>query len=67
MEVANDLRRLPRHRRRGERLNNGTVVVTEYDASGQLVRSTYFYSTDEGLLEKIIEGGSDERPSPTAA
>jgi len=36
-------------------LNKGTVVVTEYDASGQLLRSTYYYSSDEGLLAKIMQ------------
>jgi hypothetical protein len=60
--VANDVRGLPQHKRRGERLSNGAVVVTEYDASGQLLRSTYYYSTNEGLLAKIIKGGSDESP-----
>lgn len=60
--MANDLRGLPRHKRRSERLNNGTVVVTEYDASGQLLRSTYYYTSDEALAAKIFKGGSDETP-----
>ncbi len=62
----NDRRGRPRHLRQGKRLSNGTVVVTEYDASGQLVRNTYYYTTDEALVTKIVEGGSDERHSPDA-
>jgi len=53
--------------RQGKKLSNGTVVVTEYDASGQLLRSTFYYSTDERLLARIVEGGSDQRRSPRTA
>jgi len=63
----NNRRERPRHLRQGERLSNGTVVVTVYDASGQLVRKTYHYSTDEALLRQILEGRSDERRSPNAS
>lgn len=66
VKVASDLWGLARHKRRGERLSNRAVVVTEYDASGQLLRSTYYYSTDEGLLAKIIKSCSDESPSRMA-
>ena len=63
----NDRRGRPRLLRQGKRLSNGTVVVAEYDASGQLVQKTYYYTTDEALVTKIVEGGSDERHSPNAA
>jgi hypothetical protein len=53
----NDRRQRPRHLRQGKRLSNG-VVVTEYDAAGGLVRSTYYYTADEALVTKIVEGGS---------
>jgi hypothetical protein len=65
--VTNHRRERPRHLRRGKRLGNGTVVVTEFDASGQLVRSTYYYSTDDGLLTKLVEGGPDVGRPPAAA
>ena len=64
--VANERRGRSRHLRQGKKLSNGKVVVTEYDASGQLVRSTYYYSSDDGLLAKIIEVGSDKGRSPNA-
>lgn len=66
LKMASDLWGLSRHKRRGETLSNRAVVVTEYDASGQLLRSTYYYSTDEGLLAKIIKSCSDESPSRMA-
>jgi hypothetical protein len=62
----NDRRERPRHLRQGKRLSNGTVVVTEYDAAGGLVRSTYYYTADEALVTKIVEGGSNEPDSPDA-
>jgi len=60
--VIGDRRERPRHLRQGKRLSNGTVVVTEYDASGRLVRETY-YTADRAWVTKIVEGGSEERHS----
>ena len=65
--VENERRGRPRHLRQGKKLSKGTVVVTEYDASGQLLRSTFYYSTDDRLLERIVEGGSDHLRSPRTA
>jgi hypothetical protein len=65
--VENERRGRPRHLRQGKKLSNGTVVVTEYDASGQLLRSTFYYSTDERLLARIVESGSDHGRSPQTA
>jgi hypothetical protein len=65
--VENERRGRPRHLRQGKKLSNETVVVTEYDASGQLLRSTFYYSTDERLLARIVESGSDHRRSPRTA
>lgn len=48
-------------------MKNGTIVVAEYDAAGYLVRETYYYSSNDQLLTRIVEGGSDERESPNAA
>ena len=57
----------PRHLRRAKRLSNGTIVVTEYDTSGRIVRETYYDTADEALLTKIVDGGSDQAESPDAA
>jgi YD repeat-containing protein len=57
--VTNDRRERPRHLRQGKRLRNGTVVVTEYDASGRVLRETH-YTADEAWVTKIVEGGSDQ-------
>ncbi len=65
--VINERRERPRHLRQGKRLKNGTIVVAEYDAAGYLVRETYYYSSNDQLLTRIVEGGSDERESPNAA
>jgi hypothetical protein len=40
-------------------MSNGTVVVTEYDATGQIVRETY-YTADEAWVTKIVEHGSEQ-------
>jgi YD repeat-containing protein len=63
----NHRRERPRHLRQGKRLKNGTIVVAEYDAAGQLLRETFYYSTDDRLLTRIVEGGPNERESPNAA
>jgi YD repeat-containing protein len=63
----NERRGRPRHQRQGKRLKNGTIVVAEYDAAGQLIRETYYYSTDDRLLTRIVENGPDERQSPNAS
>lgn len=59
-------RERPRPLRQGKRLSNGTVVVTEYDASGRLVRETH-YTSDKAWVTKIVEGGSEETDSPDAS
>jgi hypothetical protein len=64
--VADERQGWPWHLRQGKKLSKGKVVVTEHDASGQLVRSTFYYSSDEGLLTKIIGAVADEGRSPTA-
>jgi YD repeat-containing protein len=61
--VMNDRRERPRHLRQGKRLSNGTVVVTEYDASGRLVRETH-YTPDMAWVKKILEGESSSKPRP---
>jgi hypothetical protein len=61
----NDRRERPRHLRQGKRLSDGTVVVSEYDASGRLLRETY-YTPDTAWVTKIVEAGSDESDSPDA-
>lgn len=61
-----DRRERPRHLRQGKRLSNGTVVVSEYDASGRLVRETH-YTPDTAWVTKIVEGASDEPDSPDAS
>jgi YD repeat-containing protein len=49
--------------RRAKRMSNGTVVMTEYDAAGRIVRETY-YTADEAWVTKIVEGASEQfRPS----
>ena len=58
----NDRRERPRHLRQGKRLSNGTVVVTEYDVSGRLVRETH-YTSDKAWVTKIVEGRSEETDS----
>jgi hypothetical protein len=42
--------------RRARRMSNGTVVVAEYDATGEIVRETY-YTGDEAWVTKIVERG----------
>jgi YD repeat-containing protein len=64
--VINHRRERRRHLRQGKRLSNGTVVVTEYDASGRLVRETH-YTSDKAWVTKIIEGGSKETDLPDAS
>ena len=59
----NDTQQRPWDVRQAKKLNNSTGVVTEYDASG-CMRETYYYTSDEAWLEKILErnvgGGSQE-------
>jgi hypothetical protein len=59
----NHTREQPGDLRQSRKLNNSTGVVAEYDASG-CVRETYYYTSDEAWLEKILErnasGGSRE-------
>jgi YD repeat-containing protein len=62
----NHRRERPQHVRQGKRLSNGTVVVTEYDASGRLVRETH-YTSDKAWVTKIVEAGSEETDSPGAS
>jgi hypothetical protein len=61
-----DRRERPRHLREGKRLSNGTVVVSEYDASGRLLRETH-YTPDAAWVTKIVEAGSDEPDSSDAS
>jgi hypothetical protein len=63
----NDRQERPQHPRRAKRLSNGTIVVTEYEASGALVRETYYYGADDALLAKIVDGEPDQGESPEAA
>jgi hypothetical protein len=51
-----DDRERPRRMRRARRMSNGTVVVAEYDATGEIVRETY-YTGDEAWVTKIVERG----------
>jgi YD repeat-containing protein len=62
----NDRRERPRRLRQGKRLSSGTVVVSEYDAFGRLVRETH-YTPDTAWVTKIVEGGSDEPDLPDAS
>jgi hypothetical protein len=49
----------PRPARRAQRMSNGTVVVTEYDEAGEVIRQTY-YTGDEAWVTKIVERGSNQ-------
>ena len=61
--MLGDRRERPRPVRRAKRMSNGTVVMTEYDAAGRIVRETY-YTADEAWVTKIVEGASEQfRPS----
>ena len=56
--MENERRGRPRHLRQGKKLSNGTVIVTECDASGQLLRSTFCYSADERLFARKSADGA---------
>ena len=40
--------------RRSEFLDDGTLVTTEYDLRGQVVRQTYYWSPDQTQLLRIL-------------
>jgi hypothetical protein len=48
-------------------VSNGTTVVAEYEASGALVRETYYYGADDELLAKIVDVDPHQGESPEAA
>jgi hypothetical protein len=63
--VSNDRWERPQQARRAKRLSNGTVVVAEYDASGAVVRETY-YTGDEAWITKIVDYRMDQASPPEA-
>jgi hypothetical protein len=40
--------------RQSEFLDDGTLVTTEYDRCGQVVRRTHYWSPDQALLIRIL-------------
>jgi hypothetical protein len=42
--------------RQTEFLDDGTLVIVEYDPHGQVVRKSCYWSPDRELLERILAG-----------
>jgi hypothetical protein len=58
MDDRRERHRQPRYRKRSK---DGKVVVLEFDASGLVVRETY-YTPDRAWVTKIVEDASDQSP-----
>ena len=52
--VNNDRSERPPSVRQTEFLEDGTLVIAEYNPRGQVVRKSYYWSADEELLERIL-------------
>jgi hypothetical protein len=57
----------PQRVRRAERLRNGVVVVAEYALSGHLIGKTYYYTSDERRLTRILQRHESARSQETSA
>lgn len=62
--VNNDRSERPPSVRQTEFLEDGTLVIAEYDPRGQVVRKSYYCSADAELLERILTRTSE---TPDAA
>jgi hypothetical protein len=54
--VNNDRSERPPSVRQTEFLDDGTLVIVEYDPHGQVVRKSCYWSPDRELLERILAG-----------
>jgi hypothetical protein len=52
--VDNNRSERPPSVRQTEFLEDGTLVIAEYDPRGQVVRKSYYWSADIELLERIL-------------
>jgi hypothetical protein len=61
--MSNRSERLPSGRQ-AKRLSNGVVVVAEYEAAGRVVRETYYHSSDQEFLTKVVERDMEQDHAP---
>jgi hypothetical protein len=52
--VNNDRSERPPSVRQTEFLDDGTLIIAEYDPRGQVVRKSCYWSPDRELLERIL-------------
>lgn len=52
--VNNDRSERPPSVRQTELLEDGTLIIAEYDMRGLIVRKSYYWSPDTELLERIL-------------
>ena len=58
--MNNDRSERPPSVRQTEFLDDGTLIIVEYDTHGQVARKSCYWSPDRELLERILAGRLEE-------